>query len=90
MAFKVLVTVDLHSADSTKRQKFDDKMNEKKWVKLANVTTTYRATFTEGVTADDAVKTTKADVATAASHAGITNYHAACLASENKVEEFKD
>ena len=88
MKLKVLLTVDLHNADSSKRDAFDEAMGKKKWKKLKDVTTTYKASFEEGVSAGVAIETTKKDVKNAAKEAGISEYDAACLASDQDVTAF--
>jgi len=68
-----LLTVDLHSADSKKRQSFADKMKAEKWTELKQ-STAWRAKFEDEVSVTACVRVTKSDVAAAARKADISTY----------------
>jgi len=88
MPIKVLLTVDLYSADSTARSKFDAEMRARKWTKHFATTTTWTARFEPGGTSKAAVLVTKQDVADAASAAGISSWDAICLPSTDAPVKF--
>ena len=85
---RVLLTVDMHSADSTKRSDFDTEMADRKWKKRLSTTTTWTASFQEDVDAASAVRTTKSDVSDAAKAAKISSWDAICLPSTESPVEF--
>lgn len=88
MAISVMLSVDLNSVTSQERTKFYEELKSRLWVKL-KLTTTWRATFQEGVSKAGAISTTKSDVAAAAKAAGVTNYEAAASASDEPPTEWK-
>lgn len=88
MAITVMLSVDLNNVTSTVRAKFYEELKGKQWFKL-KLTTTWRAGFREGVSKADAISVTKSDVASAAKAAGVTNYEAAAIASDESPTEWK-
>lgn len=85
---KVLVTVDLHRADSDQRDVFDEAMDAENWKKHKNVSTTYSASFKENVTVKNAISTAKTDVEKAAPSANINSWDAVCHAGSSEPVEF--
>lgn len=80
MQVYVMLTVDLNRGVSEDaREKFNESLKEQQWTKL-KLTTTWYAKFKEGVTAEGAINTAKADVKRAAAHASISNYEGAAEA----------
>ncbi|MEI7511927.1 MAG: hypothetical protein WCK01_00495 [Candidatus Uhrbacteria bacterium] len=85
----VLLTLDLnYLKDSTKRTKFYEELANRQWKKFRNETTTWRASFKPGATADGCIRATKTDVADAAAAAGITRWDAVCHVGDNEPTEF--
>lgn len=80
----VMLTVDLKNADSGKRVEFDRVMEEKQWVKLKKVTTTYQGLFKDSVTIDGIKETTRVDLDAAVRSAEIMSYDYAASISEEK------
>ena len=80
MKISVMLTVDLNRGVSEEaREKFNESLKQQEWKKL-KLTTTWYATFIEGVTSEAAISAAKADVKRAAAHASISNYEAAAEA----------
>lgn len=65
-----MVTLDLANADGNQRTMFGDKMAAVKWVKLPDVSTSWRANFGEASEAV-ALDVTRREIADAVRHAGI-------------------
>lgn len=87
MAYHVLLTVDLNIASSVSRQQFNEALSDLQWVKLS-LSTTWRASFKEGVPKENCLQVTKLDVASAARTAGIKNYEVAASVSEQSPSEW--
>ncbi|MGA4493782.1 hypothetical protein [Vreelandella venusta] len=89
MKYRALLTLDLEKGVSAeKREKFYEYLRDKKWAKLSDLTTTWKATFSEGTTREDAISTAKTHVANAAKHSNVSSYSAAVQVGEGLVEEF--
>ncbi len=77
MQVHVMLTVDLNRYVSEEaRTAFYEHLKAAHWAKLS-LTTTWKARFQEGVSAERALEITKEDVHTAAVSAGVSNYEAA-------------
>lgn len=77
MQVHVMLTVDLNRyVGDEARKRFYEYLAKEQWTKLS-LTTTWRATFKDGVTTAAAIGATKTDVKNAAAYAGIGNYEAA-------------
>ena len=87
MAMHVMLTVDLNKVSSEARNQFNGYLQGKHWNKLS-LTTTWTAKFKDGVSASDALQTTKNDVAKAADYARISDYEAAAQAGEQKTVQW--
>lgn len=89
MKYKALLTLDLEKGVSTEqREKFYEYLKEKKWVKLSNLTTTWKIVFVEGAKRENVIRTVKSHVANAAIHSNVSSYSAAVQVGEGLVEEF--
>lgn len=65
-----MVTLDLANADGNQRTKFGEKMTAAQWVKLPDVSTSWRANFGDA-SEPAALDVTRREIADAARHAGI-------------------
>jgi hypothetical protein len=82
-----LLTLDLPGATPDQRKKFNEKMDEEKWVKLRE-DTVWTIRFIPTATEAQIVQTTKRDVAAAAQHAGLKNYRCVVAVSTSAPTSF--
>jgi hypothetical protein len=91
MGLCAMLSIDLEAGvTADRRTEFNKQMAEKLWAKIPNVTTTWRATFTDGTTESSAIQTTRIDVAAAARTAGISKYHAVVEVGPSNPTEFSN
>lgn len=80
MAVNVMLTIDLNRyATTEQRSKFYDELRKRNWVKIAELTTTWKAVFSEGVSVETAKQSTKSMLDAAAIAASISSYDAAAM-----------
>jgi hypothetical protein len=81
MALKVLVTVDLSSADAVQRNVFELEMIKRSWVKFPHHASAYCVEF-EGLESDsEAVAVAESDVAKSAAVVKLFDWDAVCVVS---------
>ena len=91
MGLQVMLSLDLERGVSEeRRQRFNEYLAQEHWIKIPKVTTTWRASFTDGVTFESAIQATKHVVANAASHANISYYEAALHVGSTQPISFKN
>lgn len=56
MGYKVLITFDLNNASTEARNKFYDKLKELKWSRVGKLTTTWKCSFNDNVSRENAEK----------------------------------
>lgn len=90
MPTHMLLSVDLPNHVTTShREKFNAKLQELHWIKLHHLDTVWRSSYgTSTPSAASAIAETKTDVKTAATHAGITEYHAVVHVGPDQPTEF--
>ena len=80
MAVHAMLTVDLNRYVTTEqRNRFYEELRTRKWVKIDALSTTWKAVFSEGVSAEAAMQETKSDLSAAATAASISSYDAAAM-----------
>lgn len=62
MGYQLLITLDLNNATSEQRETFYGMLTEEKWIKLTNLTTAWRCSFSDGVNRIQAEKQIKSDL----------------------------
>ena len=62
MKYQALITLDLVDAIKKERDLFYSVLENEKWIKISNLTTSWKATFEEGVTRSGAIKTIQQDL----------------------------
>lgn len=82
----VLVTIDLESANSSQRTKFNEEMEKLNWKKWSATSTTWSGVYKEGTIVANAVAATKSEIGRAATAAQIQRWTAICLASTEAVQ----
>lgn len=55
MGYKALITLDLSNATSDQRSIFYQVLEDEKWIKLKNLTTSWKASFDEVLTRDGCI-----------------------------------
>lgn len=84
-----MLSLDLERNTTTeRREKFYEYLKKEKWTKVPYVTTTWHASFQDGVTESGVISTTKADVANAAKYAGVTSYNAVVNVGQSQPTTF--
>ena len=85
------MTLDLERGVSDERRKrYYDKLGQLHWVKLPDVTTTWRCNFSAPVEADSASRVVASDLAAAAVVAGHPQYHAVAMIGDSKPVSFRN
>lgn len=80
MAKYIMMTLDLERGVSEEnRQKFYAKLNELKWIKSPDVTTTWSTSWAEPQTSEYATREVREDLAAAAAAAGYPTYHSVAM-----------
>lgn len=59
MGYKALVTLDLLDATTKQREDFYETLKEEKWIKIPNLDTAWKISFSDGGTRDGAVNILK-------------------------------
>ena len=80
MSVKAMLTIDLnHNVTGEQRETFYKELLSRQWKKIDSLTTTWSASFKDGVSTESAVNEAKNDVAAAAAVAKIAAYDAAVM-----------
>ncbi|WP_415062652.1 hypothetical protein [Bdellovibrio sp.] len=66
MNLSAQVTLDLPNIDDESRRKFYEKLQQEKWRKIGDITTTWKITFVAEFTPQTALEALKTDLANAA------------------------
>jgi hypothetical protein len=85
MKLYALLTVDLKNTDSEKRDKFNNALKEKKWIKISNLTTSWKASFNADSSYKGASAACISDLKTAADESKISDYSYAFQLGESEV-----
>ncbi len=56
MGYKALITLDLPDASNEQRNVFYETLSNEKWTKIDNLTTSWKASFQDGIERVDAIK----------------------------------
>lgn len=72
MGYKVLITFDLNNVTSTQRTAFYEKLEELKWSRVGNLTTTWKCSFNDDVTRNDATEEVILDLKKAKQYSKMT------------------
>jgi hypothetical protein len=62
MGFKALITMDLPNITEEQRDQFYDILKEEKWLKIKKMTTTWKVSFSDEITRDDAIIALENDI----------------------------
>ncbi len=62
MGYKVLVTLDLKNTSDDEREKFYEVLEQEKWKKIKSLTTSWKVSFNDDFTYEEAIKTIKNDL----------------------------
>ncbi len=88
MGYKALVTLDLPKATSQERDDFYKVLKEEDWSKIPNLNTSWKVSFKDGVSRNNAISTMKNDIAKAKRDSGVkTVYYALQLDTYDVVIE---
>lgn len=80
MSVKAMLTIDLNrNVTSEQRETFYKELSSRQWKKVDTLTTTWSASFKDGVSSEPAINETKKDVAAAAETAKVSAYDAAVM-----------
>lgn len=71
--YYALLTLDLNNVPPSKRKRYYAYLKSENWTKCANVTTTWRASFKEGVQRAVCQYITQRDLVRAAAYAGVAD-----------------
>ena len=85
-----LLTFDLKDTPQPIRDKFYQALDALKWNRIPDITTAWWATFKPDLGVDAIVATTKNDVATAATQAGVLKYTAVVEVGPEKPTRFEN
>lgn len=72
MGYKALITIDLDKTSDEQRDRFYEKLEELKWLKIKTLTTTWKCRFQKNVSREDACKELISDLDKAKLHSNIT------------------
>jgi len=72
MGYKVLITFDLNDVTSSQRTAFYEKLEELKWSKVGKLTTTWKCSFNDNVSRNNASDEVISDLKTAKQYAKMT------------------
>lgn len=83
MGLKAMLTVDLHKAESPERDVFDKMMEECGWIKIPDLTTTWKTGFKDGLTEAQIKDAARKAVEGAAEDAKIKDWDLAVMVGPN-------
>lgn len=89
MKYYVLVTVDLNNVSGAQREAFYEQMKNKNFIRI-KLTTTWRASFNDSTTYDEALKICKNCINNSAKFANIKDYEAALMLSPHDATQWKE
>lgn len=84
MSLKLLLTIDLNSVSEMQRNNFYDYLKSRNLIKT-NLTTTWKASWNTQIAYETAVNVIKDILQSAATYAGVKNYEANFMISENEI-----
>lgn len=85
MGFKALITLDLPGASTENREVFYTYLKEKQWIKIANIDTAWKASFSDGITIDRVFAILKQHLADAKNISKVASVNFAIQAHESDV-----
>lgn len=88
MGLRAMLTVDLNGVDSETRTKFNDELSKRNWTKIPKLTTTWRASFGDDVSAEDAETIANHEVWEITKKLNIANWEACVMVGPRKPHNF--
>ncbi len=85
MKFYALLTVDLKNADVSERRIFDVILIKEKWTKISDLTTTWKASFKDGISKEEATELIEGDLKKAKKESEISEITYAFQLAEHEV-----
>lgn len=91
MVSNIMLSLDLERGVSDeRRQRYYAKLSALNWVKVPDVTTTWRCSFNNPVTPEGAAQVVKDDLAAASAAAGYPQYHAVAMLGDSKPVSYRN